>query len=153
MRAQKLGTLHPIRPLHRFCALPKSNRQPRIITRLGHHHQAHIIRLYLLLPPHGQVAQECHQVEIAEKSPECKEPRSIGPREEVGQTTCCEVDKPRGGHALRSMRGRSMGDFVAQNRSEGIFAAAHGNEATIDDDFPAWVHKRIDNYFSAANKR
>lgn len=45
-----------------------------------------------------------------------------------------------------------MGDFVAQNRSEGVFAAAHGNEATIDDDFPAWVHKRIDNYFVPPTK-
>ena len=143
MRAKHLGNFVPAHPLNRLHPLPEANRLPRVVARLRHHHQTNVVGLALLLAPHGQVEEQVLQVVAANDVPQTKQRQARqrpGQEEEAARR---QVAHPGGRQALRRVRGRVVRNLVAQHRRQGVFAAAHVEDAAVDKDFAAGDDKGI----------
>ena len=135
MCRQELWDLNTPTFLQHLKPLPQPHRRPRIVTRLGHHHQPHVIRLHFLTPAHWQLnlqRSQCRQPHDAG----CSQTECAGPRTTEEEETA--NGEPKGadlGDALARVAGGCVSDLVAEDRGESVFVVADVEEATVGEDF------------------
>lgn len=137
MGTQHLGHLLASRLLNHLHSLPEANRLPGVVARLRHHHQPNVIRLALLLAPHGEVVQQILKEEAARQRPDSKQ-RQAGDRPgQEEQAARREVSHPRGREPLRHVRRGIVRNLVPEHGRERVLVSAHVEDAAVHKDLAA----------------
>lgn len=133
---------HPLRGrglLQSLHPLPEGQRLLGVVTGLGHHEQADVIRFRLLQAAHGSGEEHVEQRAAEQLAQYGATPK--GRQQDGAVEQYVDADLPR--EPLSYVLGQVVRDFVPQYRRDTILVAGDGDDARVDKDLAAGENESI----------